>query len=282
MSNMINNTNLKNEEIAIKLLLEAIYMKYGYDFRNYSYAHIKRRVLYKMAISNIDNVFDLIEKTVTDSVFFQELMNGFSINTTEMFRDPSFFKRIRNVVIPILKTFPFIRIWHAGCSTGEEVYSMSILLKEEGVYEKCQIYATDFNEEVLQTAKDGKYSAESISEMNHNYLIAGGKSDFSNYYVKENDSIIFNLDLKEKIVFASHNLVTDGVFGEMHMIICRNVLIYFNGELKNQVIKLFRDSLSDSGFLCLGSKEGIEFTEFDKCVDIISSKDKIYKMISMK
>ncbi len=274
MINKESVLDIANEEIEIGLLLEAIYQKYGYDFRNYSREHIKRRIRHRLVLSNIDSISQMQYRILYDNIFFHTVLRDFSINVTEMFRDPSFYKAIREEVIPVLKTYPFIKIWHAGCSTGEEVYSMAILLKEEGLYDKAQIYATDFNEKVLQKAKEGIYPIENIKKCQSNYFESGGKYSFSDYYIAKYDSVIFHNDFKEKIIFADHNLVTDGVFGEMNIIICRNVLIYFNKELQNRVIKLFYDSLCYGGFLGLGSRESIRFTKYyDKYESCIAEEN---------
>jgi chemotaxis protein methyltransferase CheR len=273
----MNKGNSENEEIEVKLLLEAINMKYGYDFRNYSSAHMKRRILNRMSVDGIANITEMQYRILYDKVFFNSVLADFSINVTEMFRDPSFYKTFRKTVVPILKTYPFIRIWHAGCSTGEEVYSMAILLKEEGLYDRAQIYATDFNKIVLQKAKEGIYHINDIKEYTYNYQQAGGKSSFSDYYIAQYDSVVLESSLKKKITFAEHNLVTDGVFGEMHVILCKNVLIYFNKELQSSVIKLFSDSLSNGCFLCLGLKESTKFsTSADRFEEFVSS-EKIYR-----
>jgi chemotaxis protein methyltransferase CheR len=268
---------VEDEDIEIRLFLEAIYLKYGYDFRNYSNAHMKRRIQRRIADAGLKNISEMQHKVIYDKEFFKVLLSDFSINVTEMFRDPSFYKAFRKTVIPILKTYPFIRIWHAGCSSGEEVYSMAILLKEEGLYERSQIYATDFNNIVLQKAREGIYPIENIKEYTRNYQHAGGNTSFSEYYVANYDSVILDQSLKKKITFADHNLVTDGVFGEMHVIICRNVLIYFNRELQNNVIKLFSDSLSNGCFLCLGSKESIKFSSSSDNFENVIDSEKIYR-----
>lgn len=268
---------IENEEIEIHLLLEAINMKYGYDFRNYSSAHMKRRIHNRMSIFGITSISEMLHKVIYDKEFFNQILSDFSINVTEMFRDPSFYIAFRKHVIPILKTYPFIRIWHAGCSTGEEIYSMAILLKEEGLYDRTQIYATDFNKIVLQKAKEGIYNIDDIKDYTYNYQRAGGKASFSDYYVAQYGSVIFNSSLKKKITFAEHNLVTDGTFGEMHVIICRNVLIYFNKELQSSVIKLFSDSLSNGCFLCLGSKESIKFSTSTENFEEVVGCEKIYR-----
>lgn len=271
------NEIVENEDIEIALLVEGIYLKYGYDFRNYSKAHIKRRVLRNFSKSGLDSISDMQHRMLYDREFFGSLLCDFSINVTEMFRDPVFYKSFRINVIPILKTYPFIRIWHAGCSTGEEVYSMAIVLKEEGLYERTQIYATDFNVTVLEKAREGIYSIDNISEYEKNYRQSGGTLSLTDYYTPKYDSIIMNQSLKKKITFAEHNLVTDGVFGEMNVIVCRNVLIYFNKQLQNSVINLFLDSLGNGCFLCLGLKESVEFSSKRNNFEIISDSEKIYR-----
>lgn len=245
-------------DIEIHLFLEGVFLRYGYDFRNYSRAHIKRRVLNRMSLAGFESVSDLTQKVLVDEPYFLSIIKDFSINVTEMFRDPDFFKYLREEIIPILKSFPKIRIWHAGCSSGQEVYSMAILLKEEGLYDRSTIYATDFNKDILATAKEGIYPIEVVKEYTANYLRAGGRESFSEYYVAKYDSILLDSSLKDNIVFAEHNLVTDAVFNEMHLIMCRNVLIYFNSNLQDRVFGLFKDSLRHRGFLCLGSKESLK------------------------
>lgn len=268
---------IENEDIEIQLLFQGIYLKYGYDFRNYSSTHMKRRVLRRMSIAGLDKISEMQYNLLYDKKFFEVLLSDLSINFTEMFRDPSFYKAFRKNVIPILKTYPFVRIWHAGCSTGEEVYSMAILLKEEGLYEKVQIYATDFNIKALEKAKKGIYSIDDIKAYTHNYQQSGGTSSFADYYTAKYDSAIIDQSLKKKITFAEHNLVTDGVFGEMHVIICRNVLIYFNRNLQSNVINLFSESLSNGCFLCLGSKESVKFSSSTDNFETFSDSEKIYR-----
>lgn len=268
---------VENQDIEIKLLLEGIYLKYGYDFRNYSKAHLKRRIMHRLSISKVASITELLYKALYEKDFIKILLSDFSINVTEMFRDPEFYFAFRKNVVPVLKTYPFIRIWHAGCSTGEEVYSMAILLKEEGLYDRVQIYATDFNNAVLQKAKEGIYPAENLKDYEFNYSHAGGKASLSDYYVSKYDSIIFKDSLKEKITFAEHNLVTDGSFGEMHVVICRNVMIYFNKELQNRVFNLFSNTLCSGCFLCLGSKESIKFSSEAESFEEFLVNEKIYR-----
>ncbi|MCF8370074.1 MAG: protein-glutamate O-methyltransferase CheR [Bacteroidales bacterium] len=265
--------------MEIDLLLEGIYHKYGYDFRNYGKAHIKRRLMHRLNVSGLSNFIEMLNKVMYDASFFDKLLLDLSINVTEMFRDPHFYKAVRQEVIPLLRTYPFLKIWHAGCSTGEEVYSMAILLQEEGLYDRTQIYATDFNQVVLKKAKEGIYPVRNIKEYTQNYQEAGGLNSFSDYYNAKYDSAIMNTSLKKNVVFADHNLVQDGVFGEMNLVVCRNVLIYFDRDLQNRVIKLFKDSLIQGGILCLGSKESIKFTEHYQSFDPIVEKEKIFKKI---
>lgn len=267
----------QTEDIEIELLLEGVYRRFGYDFRGYNRAHVKRRLLHRLASLGLSSVSQLQHKILHDDLFFQVILRDLSINVTEMYRDPTFYKKLRTEVIPLLKTYPYLKVWHAGCSTGEEVYSVAILLLEEGLLDRTQIYATDFNPQVLEVAKKGIYPVSRIKEYTYNYQVAGGKHSFSNYYTARYDSVIFDLDLKKNIVFAEHNLVTDHVFAEVNLIICRNVLIYFNKQLQNRVVKLFTESLVKGGYLGLGSKENLMFTEVFDAFEVVDSKEKIYQ-----
>ena len=274
---MNKEEQLSPEKIEIQLLFEAVFQRYGYDFREYGKAHEKRRVLHRLALSGLQSISELQNKILYDEKFFQIFLQDLSINTTEMFRDPAFFLAIRKQIIPILKTFPFLKIWHAGCSTGEEVYSMAILLEEKGLYKRTQIYATDFNQNILVRAKEAIYPAENMKDFTRNYIKAGGESSFADYYNARYDSAIIKQSLKENIVFSDHNLVTDSVFGEMNLIMCRNTLIYFNLSLQNKVIKLFSDSLAPGGILCLGSKESLTFSEHRDLFEPVNLKLKIFR-----
>ncbi len=281
---MTNQNKEKNNiiNIEVDLILDAIFIKYGYDFRNYSKAHVKRRLLNRLTMAKLKSISEMQHKVLRNPDFFELLLRDLSINVTEMFRDPSFYRAMRNEVIPLLKTYPFIKVWHAGCSTGEEVYSFAILLKEEGLYDRTQIYATDFNHNVLDIAKKGIYPVDRIKEFTANYQAAGGLQSFSDYYLANYNSVIFDQSLKKNLVFAEHNLVTDSVFAEVNLVICRNVLIYFNKDLQNRVINLFNDSLNNGGFLALGSKETIQFTSKANEFETINSKEKIYKKKILK
>ncbi len=268
---------LENEKIEINLLLEAIFLKYGYDFRNYSIAHVRRRIRRRMEIGGFESISALQHRLIYDDLFFFTILTDLSINVTEMFRDPSFFLALRREVVPLLATYPFVRVWHAGCATGEELYSMAILLKEEGLFDRLQLYATDFNNVVLQKAKEGIVPAKLLKNYTENYQKGGGCQSFADYYTAKYERAILDPDLREKVVFANHNLVTDQVFGEMQMIVCRNVLIYFSRELQNRVIRLFYDSLCRGGILCLGSKESLKFTELNDKFELLLPNEQIYR-----
>ncbi|HBX51599.1 MAG: chemotaxis protein CheR [Bacteroidetes bacterium RIFOXYA12_FULL_35_11] len=270
--------NIKDtSELEISSLLEDVYRKYGYDFRQYSEAHIMRRIKNRMTLSGIEDISQMQSKVLNDESFASQLLQDLSITVTEMFRDPEFYKSLRENVIPILKTYPFIKIWHAGCSTGAEAYSMAIIMQEEGLYDRTTIYATDFNQHVLSHAKEGIFSNKLMKEYTANYQLSGGNESFSGYYTSDSDNVIMNQSLKKNIVWANHNLVTDSVFAEVHLILCRNVLIYFDINLQNKVQKLFYDSLINGGILCLGSKEGLRFTDLDKEYSELDKKQKIFK-----
>lgn len=265
------------EKIELHLLLEAIYQRYGYDFRHYAQASVKRRVRHLLAKTDCDNISQMTSRLLYDEAFAQAVLGDFSISVTEMFRDPQFYEAVRQKVVPYLKTYPFIKVWQAGCATGEEAYSLAILLQEENLYDQATIFATDFNEATLEKAKEGIYALKDIRHYTPNYQKAGGTRPFADYYHAQYESAIMNSSLKCNITFASHNLATDGVFGEMHLIFCRNVLIYFDKVLKNRVLNLFADSLNHGGFLCLGSKETLQFSDVAEQFKVIDDRAKIYQ-----
>lgn len=277
MAGVYNESNTDLLNIEIQLLLEAIFLRYGYDFRNYSKAHIKRRILHRLATSQLSTITDLQNKVLWDREFFREFMGDLSINVTEMFRDPDFYKSFRENIVPKLRTYTFFKVWHAGCATGEEVYSLAILLQEEGLLDRCQVYATDFNRKVLEIAKEGVYQKVDIEQYERNYQLSGGKKKLSDYYKSMYGSVMFNKELSNRIVFADHNLVTDSVFADVNLIMCRNVLIYFEKDLQEKVLGLFYESLVPSGILCLGTKESMRFSRNEKHFDIIDEKQKIFK-----
>lgn len=267
---------IDNEDIEIKLLIEAVRMKYGYDFSQYALASLTRRFKKSLTESRLKRLSEMIPLLIYDKEFFNRFMLNMSVKSTEMFRDPSFYSALRNKVIPYLRSFPIIKIWSAGIATGEEAYSIAVLLKEEGLYDKSIIYATDFNDAAIETAKKGIYPASEIKKYTLNYQKAGGKKSFSDYYYAEYDSAIFDRSLIKNIVFANYNLVSDQVFGEMNLILCRNVMIYFNKDLQNHVLGLLSESLCYNGFLCLGSKENIDFSDISNDYIPFDEEQKIY------
>ncbi|MDQ7244464.1 protein-glutamate O-methyltransferase CheR [Leptospira borgpetersenii] len=270
-------TSKDTQDMEIDLLLKAIFQRYGYDFRQYSEAHIRRRLMSRLVLSGFSNISEMRDQVLHDETFATKLLQDLSITVTEMFRDPDFYACLREKVIPILKTHPFVKIWHAGCSTGEEAYSMAIVLKEEGLYERSVIYATDFNELALNTAREGIFRNAAMKEYTINYQLSGGKGFFSDYYTSDQEMVIMNQMLKKNIVWANHNLVTDRVFAEVNLVLCRNVLIYFKRDLQSKVHRLFFESLVNGGLLCLGSKEGISYGNLWEKYDTLDLKQKIYK-----
>ena len=265
---------IKSDEL--KELLESIRFVYGYDFTEYAEASVMRRVNNFMNINKIDGIQDLGKILLKDDYMFARFVQEFTVNVTEMFRDPAFYKSLRDKVVQRLATYPFIKIWIAGCSTGEEVYSVAIMLKEENLLERSVIYATDINQKSLQTAKEGVYSIDYMKNYTTNYQKSGGKSSFSDYYVAKYNSVLLNKTLKQNVVFSIHNLAVDKSFNEFQIILCRNVMIYFNQSLQNKVINLFYDSLCPFGFLGLGNKESLLFSDKAKKFDEIDRRERIY------
>ncbi|ACV63761.1 MCP methyltransferase, CheR-type [Desulfofarcimen acetoxidans DSM 771] len=271
--------NEQLEKLEIQLLLEGIYRHYGFDFRNYVYSSLRRRIWHRILAENLYSISGLQEKVLHSKQVMDRLLGDFCINVTEMFRDPSFFLFFRVKVLPLLKDKEFIRIWHAGCSTGEEVYSLAILLQEEGLYEKTRIYATDVSEFLLEKAKKGILPISKMQVYTQNYIKAGGTRSFSSYYKVIGGKVLFESYLKNNITFAQHNLVTDNSFNEFDVIFCRNVMIYFDKYLQSRVHKLFYDSLCLQGFLGLGNKEAIVFTDLAQCYEELSVQEKLYRKI---
>jgi chemotaxis protein methyltransferase CheR len=271
---------LEIEQIEIDLLLEAAFRRYGYDFRSYSRASVERRIRHFLAGSDFGRISDLIPRIMTDGDLFSELARNFSVSVTEMFRDPFVYKTLREQVMPVLRTFPFVKVWHAGCATGEEAYSLAIVMRECELLERATIYGTDFNDEVLDTARKGIYPDQKIREFTRNYQDSGGTRSFSDYYHSRYGSAALLSQLKDRITFASHNLVSDGVFGEMQLVFCRNVLIYFDRELQDRVLGLFTDSLVHGGFLCLGTKEDLRFSAVADQYEVVDAVSKIYKKVA--
>ena len=265
------------ERLEIDLLLEGIYRYYGYDFRNYVFSSIRRRIWHRIQAERLSSVSSLQGNVLHDPCMMERLNTDFSIHITAMFRDPPFFKSFRKNVVPVLKELPFVRIWHAGCSTGEEVYSMAILLHEEGLSHKTRIYATDMNEDLLKRAKEGVYPIDEMRAYMSNYQLAGGVKEFADYFEVRHDRAVFQPFLRKNLVFAQHNLATDHSFNEFHVIICRNVMIYFDKVLQDRVHGLFYESLCKSGILGLGDKENIAFSNHAHCYEAFELEQKIYQ-----
>lgn len=269
------------QEIEVTLLLEGIFQRYGYDFRDYARSSILRRVKQFLETCGCSNLSEATAKVLRDRSLFYQLTQHFSIPVTEMFRDAFVFSSLRKHVIPLLRTWPFFKIWHAGCATGEEVYSLAILLQEEGIYPRSTIYATDINEAALNSARKGIYPLDKIRKATKHYNQSGGTRSLADYYRAQYGAAILEKSLRDRITFAAHNLATDSVFGEMQLVICRNVLIYFNKDLQHRALSLFTQSLEHGGFLCLGSKETLMFTEFTDHYEVVDEKARIYKRTAL-
>jgi chemotaxis protein methyltransferase CheR len=266
--------NVDQEEI--KELLLSIRLVYGYDFTDYAEASIRRRIEHFMKSRKITVLGNLAKLILHDEKAFEEFIQELSVTVTEMFRDPTFYKSLRENVMKRLATYPFIKVWIAGCATGEEIYSIAILLQEEGLLSRSVIYATDINQKSLQAARDGVFPLDSMKTYTANYQKAGGTRSFSEYYIAKFNSVMFDKSLKQNMVFAPHNLAVDKSFNEFQMIICRNVLIYFNQQLQNRVIDLFYQSLCPFGFLGLGSKESLLFSDKRKQFEEVDHREKIF------
>jgi chemotaxis protein methyltransferase CheR len=271
--------NAELEDIEIELLLEGVYRAHGFDFRDYSRASIKRRIVELMRSEKVDTVSAFQNKLLHDAACLDRFVLGLSVHATAMFRDPTFYSTFRRRAVPLLKTYPTVQIWIAGCSTGEEVYSLAILLQEEKLYDKCRIYATDISQVVLRKARDGIFPLSAMREYTNNYHQAGGTHEFSDYYTAQYYSVIFNPALRHNVVFSEHNLATDGSFNEFQVILCRNVMIYFNKELQARVHNLFYDSLSMFGVFGLGNKESLKFTPRAAFYQHINDNDKLYRKV---
>jgi chemotaxis protein methyltransferase CheR len=267
------------ERIEIDCLLEAIYRHYGFDFREYAPASMRRRLARRMGIEGIETISALQDRILREPPMMERLILDLSINVTSMFRDPTFYVAFREKVVPLLRTYPFTRLWIAGCSTGEEVYSLAILLEEESLYENTRIYATDINEAVLDRAREGVFPLAAMQVYTQNYIRAGGTRAFSDYYVSAYDGAAFDKRLTRNVVFAQHNLVSDGSFNEFNVVVCRNVMIYFDRGLQNRVHDLFYSSLSRFGILALGHKESINFTPHASHYEELDADERLYRRV---
>jgi chemotaxis protein methyltransferase CheR len=272
---------LSDIDIELRMLVEAVYLKYNYDFRDYTGASQKRRVLAALQAMNCATVSELQARVMHDPAAFAQLLQFLTIPVTEMFRDPEYFLAIRQQVAPVLKTYPSLNVWVAGCSTGEEVYSLAILLQEEGLLERTQIYATDINPDSLEAARRGVMPLERMRLYTENYQKSGGKRAFSDYYTAAYGGALFERSLVENVTFADHSLATDSVFAETHFVSCRNVMIYFNRRLQNRVLGLFYESLCHRGFLGLGSKESIEFSSYAQRFEVMARRERLYRKVGV-
>jgi chemotaxis protein methyltransferase CheR len=268
------------ERLEIDLLLEGIYRHYGLDFRGYALGSLKRRLARRMREEGVATLSGLQDQVLHDPAAMERLLVALSISVTSMFRDPTFYRAFREKVVPLLRTYPFIRLWNAGCATGEETLSLAIVLEEEGLLDRTRIYATDFNAGVVDKARSGEFPLSRMKGYTENYLKAGGSKEFSRYYSAEGTVATFASSLRDNVVFAQHNLVSDGSFNEFHGILCRNVLIYFGSPLQQRVHELFHDSLVNFGVLGLGHKETIRFTPLEHCYEPIDSREKLYRRVS--
>jgi chemotaxis protein methyltransferase CheR len=262
----------------IDLLLTDLFDIYGYDFANYSRASLKRRIVRLCSIDKFPSFAELRYKIRTDETYLKRFVEEITVNVTEMFRDPSFYRSLRDDILPVLGTKPFIRVWHAGCSTGEEVYSLAILLKEANLLRKSLLYATDLNPTVLEKVRKGIFPLNQMKQYSESYIASGGVNDFSTYYTAHYGQAKFDHSLAEKIIISTHNLVSDGSFNEFDLILCRNVLIYFDKDLQDKVLKLFDASLGSLGYLALGTKETLKFSVVQHNFKQLN-REKIWKKI---
>lgn len=267
----------KTEDLEIKLLLDALYRKYHYDFRGYSMASVKRRLSQAREQLDCPTYSALQERVLHDSSVLPKLLSFLTVQVSDLFRDPSYFRAIRELVVPHLKTYPSLKVWVAGCSAGEELYSLAILFREEGIEDRTIFYGTDINPDALQRAESGVYELDRISQFTENHRLSGGKSSLSDYYTAAYGAAVIDKSLRKRAVFSDHSLASDTVFGEMHLVSCRNVLIYFDQELQDRAIGLFKDSLIRKGFLGLGAKESLRFSKHASDFTEFSRGERIFQ-----
>ncbi|EIZ78517.1 chemotaxis methyltransferase [Novosphingobium sp. Rr 2-17] len=267
----------KIEDIEVRLLLEALYRRYHYDFRNYAQASIRRRLRQARERLGLTSFSAMQDKLLHDPAAAAKVLRFMTVQVSDFFRDPTYFRAIRERVIPHLKTYPSLKVWVAGCSAGEEVHSLAILFREEGLEERTLFYATDINQEALEAAGRGIYSLDRLQAFTENYRAAGGTSSLSDYYTTGYGGAVFDKTLRDRVLFSDHSLVTDAVFSEVHLISCRNVMIYFDRALQDRAVRLFRDSLIRNGFLGLGSKETLRFSEHADAFSEYVREEKIYQ-----
>lgn len=267
-------------DLELGVLLEALYRRYHYDFREYAISSLRRRVRQAMDRFQCDSVATLQHRLLHEPALFTQAMQYFTVQVSEMFRDPDYFRVLREQVVPVLKTYPSCNIWVAGCSTGEEVWSLAILLDEEGLLERTVLYATDINPEAVASAEAGVFALDRMAQFSRSYLAAGGRGSLSDYYTTAYNGALFDRRLKRNIVFADHSLATDAVFSEVHFVSCRNVLIYFKRSLQDRAVSLFHEALVHRGFLGLGSKESLQFGEHAADFEVSSRAQRLYRKIA--
>ena len=266
-------------DIELKLLIEGIYHLYHYDFRDYALASLRRRMKGALVHLNCETLSQLQDRVLREPELFHTLLDHLTVQVSEMFRDPSYFRAIREQVVPLLRTYPSLKIWVAGCSAGEEAYSLAILLREEGLLARSLIYATDINPRILERAEAGIYPIDRIAGFTVQHRESGAKTSLSDYYTAAYGRAIFDKSLREHIVFSDHSLATDSVFAEVQFVSCRNVLIYFDRPLQDRAVGLFRDSLCRHGFLGLGSKETLRFSGQSAAFAAFVPPEKIYQKV---
>lgn len=264
-------------ELELKLLLDAIYLRYDYDFRNYALASLKRRLTAAMARFRCETLTQLQELVIHDAQAFPVLLDFLTVQVSEMFRDPAYFQALRAKVVPVLRTYPSLKLWVAGCSAGEEAYSLAILLREEGLLPRSLIYATDINVQALRSAEAGIYDVQRLPLFTENHRLSGAKTSLSDYYTAAYGKAVLDASLRQHIVFSDHSLATDAVFAEVQLVSCRNVLIYFDRNLQDRAFGLFHEALSHKGFLGIGAKETVRFSSFAKAFDVFSERDRIFR-----
>lgn len=267
------------EQLERDLLLEGILRCYGYDFREYATGSLNRRIQQAMLNEGVDSITALLDRVLHDEACMENFVGTLAIHVTSMFRDPGFYLAMREKVVPLLRTYPFARIWIAGCASGEEVYSTAIILHEEGIYDRCRIYATDLSDAVVQRAQSGIFPLSSMKEYTHNYQLAGGKEEFSTYYTADHENAIFSQSLKQNLTFSQHSLTTDSSFNEFNMILCRNVMIYFSDTLQERVLKLLHDSLCMFGVLGLGKRESLLFTKIENQFEELDADERLFRRV---
>lgn len=264
-------------DVEVKLLLEAVYLRYQHDFRDYAVTSLRRRMRQAMARFGCERLAQLQDRLLREPALFDQMLQFFTVQLSEMFRDPAYFKALREHVLPVLRTYPSFKVWIAGCSSGEEVWSLAIVLAEEGLLDRAVLYATDINPQALRRAEAGMYPIDRVAQFSRNYQQAGGTGSLSDHYTAAYEGAVFDRRLKKQVVFADHSLATDSVFSEVHLVSCRNVLIYFNPRLQDRAVGLFRDALVHRGFLGLGSRESLQFGAHAQAFEPVVAAERVYR-----